>query len=411
MKEQDIIPHLFRIEFRKITVVLCRYLGIENMQAAEDIASETFVSALENWPYHGIPAAPGSWLYKVAKNKAKNYLARQQLFTTKVRKGISLSNDFDLIEDIDLSTANIADSELQMLFAICHPSISAEAQIGLALRILCGFGIDEIASALLTSKETINKRLYRAKEKLRTGQISLVLPSEKDWNSRLQNVLTTIYLLFNEGYYSESNDLIIREELCREAIRLAYLLVENKATSHPSVALLALMCFHASRLPARKNTQDEILLYDEQDETLWNQELIAKGAYFLHQAASGDSITSYHLEAAIAYWHTIKKDTTGKWQNILKLYNDLLRIQYSPVAALNRTFAFSKVHGKPAAIIEAEKLHLTGNHYYFTLLGELYQGIDDLKARLYFETAQELAGTNTDKQTIQKKINRLNLKP
>ncbi|MES2646352.1 MAG: sigma-70 family RNA polymerase sigma factor [Bacteroidota bacterium] len=406
MTEQDIIPHLFRTEFGKITAVLSRYLGIEHLEAAEDIASETFVTALENWPYHGMPAEPAAWLYTVAKNKAKNYISRRQLFKSKIINYITPASDFEAAPEIDLSQENIADSVLQMMFTICQPAIPGEAQISLALRILCGFGIDEIATALLTNNETIKKRLYRAKEKLRTENISLALPLQAEWSSRLQNVLTTLYLLFNEGYYSESNDVIVREELCREAIRLTYLLAENKSTSLPAVnALLSLMCFHASRLPARKNQNGDVLLYDEQDESLWNQELILKGVYFFKQAATGDLVTTYHLEAGIAYWHTIKNDTKEKWESILHLFNQLLRIQYSPVAALNRTYAFSKVHGKEAAIMEAKKLQLIQNHYYFTLLGELYVDIDARKAVNYYKQAIEIARTNTDKQTIQKKIN------
>jgi len=152
-----------------------------------------------------------------------------------------------------LSDKNITDSQLQMLFAVCHPSISTEAQIGLSLRILCGFGIDEIANAFLTNKETINKRLSRAKEKLRLEKVQIEFPGEAEINKRLETVLTTLYLLFNEGYYSESEDTIVREDLCQEAMRLTYLLIENEQTNQPNVnALLSLMCFHSSRFAARK---------------------------------------------------------------------------------------------------------------------------------------------------------------
>jgi len=167
------------------------------------------------------------------------------------------------------------------------------------------------------------------------------------------------------------------------------------------------MCFHASRFDARKNENGEIVLYQDQDESLWNQELIAKGIYYFKQASQGDKISKYHLEAGVAYWHTIKADTKEKWENILQLYNQLLQIAYSPIAALNRTYALSKANGKAAAIAAAEKLKLTGNQYYFTLLGELYKEIDDKKAKLNFEKALELAKTKSDKQIIQQQIEKL----
>ncbi|WP_298736074.1 sigma-70 family RNA polymerase sigma factor [uncultured Chitinophaga sp.] len=408
MEQTGLIPHLFRTEFRKITSVLCKAFGIENIQVAEDIASETFLAALETWTYQSVPPNPSAWLYAVARNKALNYLRRNQLFAGKIALQIKQSGSGAEEMDIDLSDQHITDSQLQMLFAVCHPAIPAEAQVALALRILCGFGIEEIANAFLCSRETINKRLFRAKEKLRTENVSIVFPGEAEISKRLTTVLTTIYLLFNEGYYSESQDTVLREDLCQEAMRLACLLIEHEKTSLPDVnALLALMCFHASRFEARKDRNGEPVLYDDQDETRWNNDLIAKGAYFLHQASRGNKFSRYHLEATIAYWATRKADTKEKWENILQLYNLLLQTAYSPIAALNRTYALSKANGKTAAIAAAEKLQLTGNQYYYTLLGELYTGIDNDKARNHYEQAAAIAKTNADRQMIQQKIARL----
>lgn len=410
MEQQELIPHLFRKEFRKITAVLCRHLGIEHIEIAEDIAGETFLSALETWTFKGIPENPEAWLYSVAKNKARNYIHRHDIFTEKISRQLKYPLPVNEEIEIDLSDKNIMDSQLQMLFAVCHPSISTEAQIGLALRILCGFGIDEIANALLTNKETINKRLFRAKEKLRNEKVKIEFPGEAEINKRLETVLTTLYLLFNEGYYSESKDTILREDLCLEAIRLTYMLIENEQTNQPPVnALLSLMCFHSSRFEARKNENGEIILYQDQDETLWNYELIARGVHFLHQASQGNKISKYHIEASIAYWHTIKADTKEKWETILQLFNQLLQMEYSPIAALNRTYALSKANGKSVAIAEAEKLNLAGNHFYYTLLGELYKDTDNNKAKQNFHKALALAKTQTDKQTIQKKIDKLTL--
>ncbi|HZY36316.1 MAG TPA: DUF6596 domain-containing protein, partial [Mucilaginibacter sp.] len=310
--------------------------------------------------------------------------------------------------EIDLSAQNITDSQLQMMFAICNPLIPAEAQIGLSLRILCGFGIEEIADAFLSNKETINKRLFRAKEKLRAEKVKLEFPPPGEIDKRLETVLTTLYLLFNEGYYSVSQNTTLRQDLCLEAMRLSFLLVDNKNTSKPAVkALLALMCFHASRFEARTGPEGELILYDEQDPSLWNQDLIKQGRYYLNLAAEGKELSKYHIEAAIAGEHTVKEDTPEKWETILQLYNQLLFIEYSPVAALNRTYALSKADGKEIAILEAEKLKLVNNHLYHSLLGYLYKGVDDEKAIGHLKSALKLAKSSADKAAIKRNLERL----
>ena len=295
-----------------------------------------------------------------------------------------------------------------MMFAICHPCISTEAQVGLSLRILCGFGIEEIADAFLSNKETINKRLFRAREKLRTEAVKIELPPQNEIKNRLNPVMTTLYLLFNEGYYSMSQNTTLRKDLCLEAMRLNYLLTENPNTNLPAVnALLSLMCFHASRFEARINQQGELILYGEQNEDLWNEELIARGEYYLNEAARGTEISKYHIEAAIAYWHTNKTDSREKWENILQQYNRLLLLEYSPIAALNRTYALSKTAGKEAAIEEAEKLNLADNHLYHSLLANLYTDLKNEKALHHLEAALALAKSRADKITIANSIKKL----
>jgi RNA polymerase sigma-70 factor (ECF subfamily) len=408
MNNGELIPHLFRTEYRKIVSVLCKHFGLEQIEIAEDIAGETFLTAAQTWGSEGVPKKPTAWLYTVAKNKTINYLRRNSTFQNKIVPELNYTSSGSQDADIDLSPKNINDSQLQMMFAICHPYIPTEAQIGLSLRILCGFGIEEIADAFLTNKETINKRLYRAKKKLREEQIEIELPDPSEIEERLETVLTTIYLLFNEGYYSISQNTTLRKDLCLEAMRLCNMLVENEATNKPQAnALLSLMCFHASRFEARMDKNGELILYEDQDTDLWNSELIQKGAYYLNCSATGDKVSTYHLEAAIAWWHTKKEDTGEKWENILQLYNKLLLIEYSPIAALNRTYALSKVKGKQVAITEAEKLKLNDNHFYFTLLGELYKDTDNAKAKKHFEKALSLAKTETDKTAIRRKIYKL----
>ncbi len=408
MSEKELIPHLFRTEYRKIVSVLCRRFGFDQIEIAEDIAGDTFLTASETWGLKGIPPNPAAWLYTVAKNKAKNYLQRNSTFENKITPILKEELPESYESELDLSPQNINDSQLQMMFAVCHASISPEAQIGLSLRILCGFGIEEIADAFLTNKETINKRLFRAKERLRTEKVKIELPGPEEIENRLEIVLRTIYLLFNEGYYSVSQNQTLRKDLCIDAIRLCYMLVENEYTNKPQVnALLSLMCFHASRFDARFDKNGMLILYEEQSTDLWDSDLIRKGEYFLNCSANGNNLSKYHLEAAIAFWNTKKPDTQEKWENILQLYNQLLLKEYSPMAALNRTYALAKAHGKEEAIKEAEKLQLTDNHFYFALLGELYTDVNNEIAKEHFLKAAELAKTLTEKQNINQKINRL----
>ena len=405
MNEKELIPQLFKTEYRKIISVLCKLFGIIHIEIAEDITNDTFLLASETWGLKGIPENPTAWLYTVAKNRTKDYFKRHKTFSEKIVVDFRLNQNLSEEIEVDLSLKNITDSQLQMIFTICNPIIPAEAQIGLALRILCGFGIDEIAEAFLTNKETINKRLFRAKEKLRTENIKIELPTENDINTRLETVLTTLYLLFNEGYHSRTQKTHLRKELCLEAMRLNYFLVENETTNKPIVnALMALMCFHSSRFEARTNQIGEPILYDQQDKNLWNEKLIAKGYFYLIQSAQGNELSKYHLEANIAYWHSSKIENPKKWDNILQAYNQLLLIEYSPITALNRTYALAQVNGKQTAITEAEKLNLTDNHFYYSLLGNLYTDIDNMKAIKNFKIALNLAMTNADKSTITKNL-------
>lgn len=408
MEERQLLPHLFRTEYRKIISVLCRHFGIEHIEIAEDIVSDTFLIASETWGLKGLPANPTAWLYTVAKNKAKDFIKHQVVFSQKVAIAIKTSEVDETIMDIDLSSQNIIDSQLQMMFATCHPCISTEAQVGLSLSILCGFGAEEIADAFLTNKEVIYKRLARAKEKLRAENVKIELPAVSEIHRRMDAVLTTLYLLFSEGYYSTSQNTTLRKDLCIEAMRLNKMLVDNEKTNTPSAnALLALMCFHSSRFDARTNEQGDSILYEEQDETLWNKELVEKGEYYLNRASTGNKLSKYHLEAAIAYWHTHKIDSNEKWENILQLYNKLLQIEYSPIAALNRTYALAKANGVKEAIVEAEKLNLTDNHFYYSLLGELYKTEDKTKAKEHFLSALALAKSPGDRQTLRSKIEQL----
>jgi RNA polymerase sigma-70 factor (ECF subfamily) len=376
------------------------------MELAEDIASETFLKAMETWGSRGLPANPTAWLYTVARNKAKDHFKHTAVFESKIKDAIR-PDATGSEEDFEFTDQNIADSQLAMIFAVCNPCNAAESQISLALQILCGFSVEEIANAFLTQVETIKKRLQRARANLADDKLLLRTLSEAEITQRLDAVLKTLYLLFNEGYFSKTNNQLIRKDLCSEAIRLALLLTGNAITSTPKAnALLALMCFQSSRLDARTNDKGEVILFDQQDRNLWDKTLIEKGNTYLVNACRGNEISRYHLEAAIAYWHTTA-DEQNKWPHILELYNQLIIAEYSPITALNRTFALAKVQGHAVAIAEAEKLNLTESNLYHSLLGYLYADTDVKRAIEYYSRALELTKSPAQKQNLEAELERL----
>lgn len=403
---KETLPHLFRQEYAKMTAILCRHFGLKSIEIAEDIVGETFLKASENWAINGMPENPTAWLYAVAKNKTKDYFKHIAVFDRQPPKAIN-PTEIEAEADFEFNSQNISDSQLAMIFAVCNPSNSIEAQICLALQILCGFSVEEIANAFLTKTETIKKRLLRAKAKLRNHNFQIKTLSEKEIKSRLDTVLKTLYLLFNEGYFSKSNNQQIRNDFCSEALRLTLVLTENPYADTPQTnALLALMCFQSSRLEARTNDNGEAVLFDEQDKDLWDKSLIEQGNYFLVNACNKNEVSKYHLEAGIAYWHTTPTDQ-NKWQHILQLYNQLIQIEYSPITALNRIFALAKIFGHEKAIQEAESLNLIESNYYHELLGYLYAQKDVDRSIDHYKKAITLTKSKTERETLNKEIDAL----
>lgn len=403
----ELLPHLFREEYGKLTSVLCHLFGLQHMEVAEDIASDTFLKATEAWSVHGLPEKPVAWLYAVAKNKTLDYLRRNRVLETEVKKNIACLASLEEELQEEFTDRNIGDSQLEMIFAVCDPVNSEESQICLALQVLCGFSINEIAAAFLTGKETIRKRLVRARSNLRGSNFRLRQLSEKEVHQRLDTVLATLYLLFNEGYCSRSGVQFIRRELCAEAMRLVLVLAENELTVKPKVnALLALMCFQSSRLASRINEQSDIILFEQQNRELWDKDLINRGNYYLIMACREGAISRYHLEASIAYWHAVGSEDE-KWTYILLLYNQLLLQEYTPVSALNRTFALAKVHGREAALQEAQQLALDGHLHYHSLLGYLYSDSDRALAAFHFRKAITLTSAPLEIKVLEAHLARL----
>lgn len=401
---RELLSTLYRSEYAKITAVLCRRFGIRQYEVAEDIVSDAFLKAAEFWDANGTPDNPAAWLYTLAANKIKDYFKRQNIFETKVKPVVQSETAADELS-VEFTDETIADSRLAMLFSVCDPVNPPDAQIALALQVLGGFTIEEIADAFLVKRETVKKRLLRARAKLRDRSFTVEPLAEHEIVDRLPTVLRTLYLMFNEGYASQSPNASIRKEFCLEALSLALVLTENPATNtRDANALVALMCYQASRLDARLSAEGDPVLYKDQDRSRWNVELIDKGNYYLVEACVGRDLSKYQIEAAIAYRHTTVDEGTEKWERILALYNKLLVIEYSPVAALNRAFAYAEVYGYEKGIAETEKLALTDNRYYHALLGRLNADRDPGAAAVHYRRALSLTKSPSERRTLIKAL-------
>jgi RNA polymerase sigma-70 factor (ECF subfamily) len=415
---ESTVNHLFRHQSGKMVAVLTRIFGSKNIQLAEDVVQDTLLTALEQWKIKGIPDDPTAWIFIVAKNKALNLIKRNKNTISfgdsenqaLLQSGYTLESTFRQLAEEDL----IRDDQLRMMYACCHPDISSENQVTFILKTLCGFSTAEIAKAFLTSEETISKRLYRTKEFFRNHDIELKIPSVQQLKTRTASVLGAIYLLFNEGYSSTNSQDLIRKDLISEAMLLCKLLTENIQTRLPEVfALMALMCFHAARSESRLSLEGEIILLPQQDRDNWDNSLIEKGSEYLDLAASGEEISSYHLEAAIAYEHC-KAESFEKtdWKKILEYYNWLSQLSPSLVTDLNKTVAILYTFGPDHALSELEIINSSRklDNYYLldSLYGEIYCRLQHFeKAKFHFQKAIDLTQSDTEKKMLIKKMNLL----
>jgi RNA polymerase sigma-70 factor (ECF subfamily) len=297
------------------------------------------------------------------------------------------------------------------MFVCCHPLIPAEAQAALALKTLCGFSVMEISHAFLTTEAAIAKRLTRAKQKIREARIQFEIPAGEELGRRLDNVLQTLYLLFNEGYKASSGDKLVREDICQEAIRLTSLLAEHPVGDQPKThALLALMLLNTARLPARSDGEGNLLRLQEQDRTLWEQPVIARGMLHLARSAAGETLSRYHLEAGIAACHCAAEDyESTDWPRILALYERLLGFDDSPVVALNRAVAVANVHGPEAGIAAVDSIpnraQLDAYYLLYAVLGEFEaRRANYPSAAAYFRQARELTDLKSEKTFLASRI-------
>lgn len=406
--------HLFRHEAGKMVAVLTRIFGLHNLDLAEDVVQEAFGKAITEWRFK-VPDNPPAWLMLTAKNKAIDIVRRQRHQREFAQEASSLLKSeytaAPVIENFFMKH-EIQDSQLRMIFACCHPALSEADQIALTLKTCSGFSIQEIASALLSDHEVIKKRLQRARSFIAEKGVRFNIPTGNELKKRLDIVLHTVYLIFNEGYKSSGKEELIRRDLCEEAIRLSLLLTENSYTSHPKcLAMVSLLALQASRFDARLDESGSIVLLEDQDRGKWNHELINIGMQFFERSIGGEELTEYHLEAAIVAEHSMSPDFAATdWNRILSLYDLLARLNPSPVVLLSRAIVIGKVDGPQKAIDEIHAIpeveKLIHTHYLFpATLGELYRQLGKTnEAQQSLQVAIALTHSPSEKALLKRKL-------
>jgi RNA polymerase sigma factor (sigma-70 family) len=410
----QLAEHLFRQESGKLVSVLTGIFGIERLQMAEDVVQEALVRALQTWPFYGVPKNPAAWLMQTSRNLALDIVRREKRFHEKQPEIIATiehrmaehgEDEAPMFED------EIKDGRLRLFFACCHPLIPQEAQIALALKTLCGFSPAEIAKAFLTSEAAIAKRLTRARQSIQEQKIPFEIPSGEELSPRLDGVLQSIYLLFNEGYKASSGDSLVRAELCHEAIRLASLLLEHAAANQPRThALIALMLLDAARLPARTDDEGTIVRLKDQDRGVWDQSLIRLGIQHLAQASTGEDLSEYHLQAGIAAYHcTAANYAATNWPAILAQYDRWMEMTDSPIVALNRAVALAKVKGpqKGLEAVQAIANRKQLESYYLTyaVLGEFESQLGRFEeATAHLRKALQLTELKSERSFLSKRL-------
>jgi len=403
----ELHEHLFRREAGRIVATLTRIFGVEHLALAEDVVQDAFCRALEVWPFRGVPENPSAWLMATAKHRALDVLRRERTARTFAPElGRLLESDEQLVTE-----DGIKDDQLRMMFSCCHPRLPEAAQVGLMLHILCGFSVDEVAGAFVSTHAGVEKRLTRAKQVLAESGRLFEIADAADFATRLPAVHRALYLLFNEGYHGASPESAVRAELCREALRLTALLFEYPLASTPATyALAALMCLHAARLPARLDAAGHLSVLADQDRSRWDPNLMAEGQRLLERSAAGPQLTEYHVEAAIAAVHgSAPRVQDTDWAQIVSLYDTLLTIRPSPVVALNRAIAVAQRDGPERGLEEiaaiADRGRLAERRVVERIVGELElrQGRGE-SARGHFRAAVGLARNSMERQFLEQRI-------
>jgi RNA polymerase sigma factor (sigma-70 family) len=409
------VDHLFRHESGRLISALTRIFGSSNIELAEDAVQESLVEAIKNWTYKGIPDNPAGWLYQVAKNKALNIITKEQFNRQHASDVIHFFQSGWTVQpamELFFSEKEIMDDQLRMIFTCCHPSISPDSQVALALKTLCGFNMAEIAAAFLTSEENIHKRLVRARKKIRDEKIPFDVPGAEELGPRLKAALDTIFLLFNEGYKASHGNDLIRSELAEEAMRLTEILVAHPAITDKSAAhaLLALMQLNTSRFGARNDAEGNIITLDHQDRSLWDLNLIEKGCIHLQKSEPENHLSKFHCLAVISAHHCRAPSfEETDWAGILNEYNRLMQIDNSPVVQLNRSIALGKAQGPAIAIECLKQIEDSGvlkeYHLFYSVKADFLMKLEQFDAaEENLIKARQFASLENEKSLLDKRI-------
>jgi predicted RNA polymerase sigma factor len=407
--------HLFRREAGRMVSALTRVFGVHNLALAEDVVQDALCRALEVWKLRGVPDNPAAWLMATAKNRALDLVRRERTARTFAPElGWLLTTEWTtapVVAEI-FGPDEIADDQLRLMFSCCHPRLSEEAQVALILNILCGFGTAEIAGAFLTGKAAIEKRLSRGKKVLAASKKLFDLATANDFPARLAAVQRALYLLFNEGYHGAGETSTVRVELCEEAMRLAAMLVSHPRAGTPvSQALAALMCLHAARLPGRVDSAGDLTSLRLQDRSRWDRHLITEGQRLLAASAAGGEVSEYHLEAAMAGVHAqAGRAEETRWDLIVMLYDQLLKVRPSPVVALGRAVAIAERDGPDRGLEEIRAMvdgdRLAAYPFYPAALGELELRCGrHERAAEHFRDAVTLARSPMERRFFEQRLN------
>jgi RNA polymerase sigma-70 factor (ECF subfamily) len=352
-----LLEHLFRQQAGRLVSYLVKLLGSQHLQLAEDAVQEAMLRAAQRWPFEGVPEKPDGWLYRVAHNYAISALRWSVRFDYQTDGLIEkLEAKRELAEDLYIDR-EVRDAELCMIFMCCHPELSREARLALSLKLVGGFGTGEIARIFLVEERTIAQRLVRAKRLIRERQLPLTLPGNGELRERLESVLEVIYLMFSGGYAAGAGEELIRRDVCLEALRLGRLVAASSLAMPCVDALVALMALQAARLPARTDAGGDLVLLEEQDRRLWDGSLITLGFAYFELSMRGNEVSAWHVQAAIAATYaTAGSSEEIDWVAILEHYDQLMKMQGSPVVALNRAIAVMRVHGAAAGLAELTPL-------------------------------------------------------
>ena len=387
---------------------LTRLLGSRHLALAEEVVQEALVTALQQWPFRGVPDNPSAWLIQVAKNRALDRLRRDRSFSDRERDVAAAFASRIAVTD---PAKPFDDDELCMMFMACHPAIPREARVALTLKTVGGFSVPEIARAFLAHEPAIAQRLVRVKKLIREHDIPLDLPAVSDMPARLDSVLEVLYLMFNEGYAAHAGESLVRHDLVHEAIRLTRMLTRHPATGAPKTdALVALMLLQAARIPARADADGDLFVLEAQDRGAWDRALIADGLRHLDASSRGNEVSAYHLQAGIAACHAVAPTYAATdWNEIVSLYDALLDLEPSPIVALNRAIAVSRVRGAEAGLRALEPLRhdptLSRYYLFHATLGELSREAGDrVAAARHYEAALALRLSDPARRFLERKL-------